>query len=593
MESAGILDALPARLQWMVFFRIAAIRTITDDETIRRMYFLPESFDLDEFSHVVLTSEGRGLAPRHGEALVPAGDPPLPQPRPGERSLGEQYKAALARLRLDRADCVGIGRREGKAPAFLHVEITDGNGLATALFEAPPSTQHYELLPAVGVEFLGGESQGDVFVARFRNRLSRHVLAGRLASFSRTQHCNDFFLNHGVIDAPLAEGLSQAAADRVRRSRSIAQGVVLALAERATRQPLPMICEPPPPATPFEYGDLVPLGLLLRALNAATAAAPDPFSAIRFRLVADDLRGELDRARQNALWAFHRGRLVTATDSALILLGLSDPEAVEALETFADGTGGYYPQLWSDDERPGHMRAEHANRHWRQTDVATTCLVAALRRDAGLPERTSTSWLAARFDQRAGLFFANPFLMDLCLAMAVSGRVDGAELRGRLLAEVQAAANPDGSFGAYDTALSTALAILTLATLGAQGRGLRLAQLRLLDLLEPDTDWPVSTPFYSTFALAADEAPPAPLPSQHLQIGNEVHELSLYRDRSLAVLASLATLALSVPVDVTRSDAPAVPARPAARYGCSAIAEYVTRFALAPYTGSAVRPSAE
>jgi hypothetical protein len=223
-------------------------------------------------------------------------------------------------------------------------------------------------------------------------------------------------------------------------------------------------------------------------------------------------------------------------------------------------------------------------------DIATTCLVAALRSDTGLPERTSTSWLAARFDHRSGLFFANPFLTDLCLAMALSGRADGAELGRRLLAEVQAAANPDGSFGAYDLALSTALAILTLATLGERGRRVRLAQLRLLELVEPDASWPVSTPFYSTFALTAMEAPPAPLPAQHVQIGDDVHELSLYRDRSLAILSSLAALALSVPVDAARSDPRSAAVPPAARYRCTGIEDYITRFALAPYVASAVPP---
>jgi hypothetical protein len=59
-----IIRSLPESLDWMVLFDLSTLRRMTADETIRGMFFLPQSTALDLHSHVVLTS--RGPWPRIG-----------------------------------------------------------------------------------------------------------------------------------------------------------------------------------------------------------------------------------------------------------------------------------------------------------------------------------------------------------------------------------------------------------------------------------------------------------------------------------------------------------------------------------------------
>ena len=152
---------------------------------------------------------------------------------------------------------------------------------------------------------------------------------------------------------------------------------LIALATRSSQEQLALTCIPPPPAPSVPYGNVVPLGLALRALSLDPCADAMKTSA--------DLRLLLDQMRRGLLWPFQSGGLVTATDSGLVLLGYRDPHAVEALESFADGDKGYVPQLYSSDPIENHMPVSDFNRHWRQPDYGTTCLVLALRRETGLP----------------------------------------------------------------------------------------------------------------------------------------------------------------------------------------------------------------
>ena len=237
--------------------------------------------------------------------------------------------------------------------------------------------------------------------------------------------------------------MSTSEEQRLARARERGWEALASLAEEACRTPLPLICEPPPPAMPFAYGDLVPLGFLLRALDVG-ASAVSPFR--------DALEDLLRDKRQGSLWAYHSGTLVTCIDSALVLQGVRDPAGIEALEIFADGRGGYFPQLCSEDPEPGKMVVTPHNRHWCQPEYGTTCLVTALRAEAGLERKTSVEYLAEVYERRSGLYFANPYMMDWALAWALQGTAPATALRGRLATDILASANEDGSFGRYDVA---------------------------------------------------------------------------------------------------------------------------------------------
>jgi hypothetical protein len=598
--AVGILEQLPGQLEWLVLFRLSAIRTVVDEAMVRRMYFLPDTVRLDDFSHVILTSAGRFLAradPGH-QLTSYGGEAPIGL-SPGDASIRTRYAAELALLDLSNADCVGVGRKPDGPPAFLRVTLNGMEGQAVALFDHRPSGLHYDLLPAVGVELVAVERAGHFHTARFSNRLPIHAKAGALSGFGRTAHCNDFFLNHGEIDEPLLNGLVQASEDRTRWGRMVCGAVLEKLAKAAPTRPPTMTCCPPPPQASHAYGDLVPLGLLLRALETVPHEGnDDAFAALGRRLTVDALRRHLLDRRHNRLWPFHTGRLVTATDSALILLGLQDREAIEALEIFHTSADGYVPQLWSEHDEPDRMRVHPCNRHWRQADFATTCMIRGLRARARLPERTPLSVIESRFDRRSGLFFANPYLVDLCTALAIAEDPNARNLCKRLEREVIDSVNANGSFGRYDEPLSTALAILVLGTVGYRGRLLRLAQLRLVEHLESTDGWPVSTPFYSTFLLdrtevarpgarEMEETTGAEETSGHLSVDGEVHEVSRYRDEHRVIFAAVAAMALNVPCELREPDPNLVEHAPAhPRYRCRDLDEYVAGFALPPYAAN-------
>ncbi len=592
MLVSQILAALNGTSEWMVLFNLQAIRQITIDATVATMYHLPATIDWEMYSHVVLCSEGRFLAHAQESQLVE----PLSNYSWNQDSikfsLAERFKERLALFDVDRADCLGLGEMSPFSPVILHLKIQSGTGQAQAIFDRIPSLTDYELLKAVGVTFLGGETKENYYLARFENRLPVHIHAGILSHFSRTAHCNIFFLRHGNIDAPLRDGLLKAAAGRINWGKKRVFQALAKLAQSACTETLAMTCQPPLPDRPFPYGDLVPLGFVLKGLNRGQALGEEIKNSVE--LARGNLSQYLLDHRQQDLnlWAFHSQRLVTSTDSALILQGFQRPESVRALEMFADGRGGYYPQLWSKEKQPDRMVWDQSCAHWCQSDYATTCLVRALRQEAGLVSNTSTEYLAQGMSTRSGLYFANPYLVDWVLARAIAQDESASELRSQLLREILASSNEDYSFGLYDQALSTALAILSLAELGYRGKVLRVAQLRLLDFINRDGLLPTAIPFYSSLRLPSQTPQEAILPllirqtfgnapKQLRKVSGEYHAISLYEDSHSLITTSLVALALAetyIPHPQRILETAIHP-----RYQCRDRCEYIAGFALTPY----------
>jgi hypothetical protein len=380
--------------------------------------------------------------------------------------------------------------------------------------------------------------------------------------------------------------LSSSAEQRLAGARRRGREALASLADEASRTPLALICQPPPPAKPFPYGDVVPLGFLLRAVNARTS----PTSPLR-RVLEDLLRDK----RQGLLWAYHTDTLVTCIDSALVLQGFGDPSGIEALEVFSDGRGGYFPQLCSEEPERGKMTMTAHNRHWCQPDYGTTCLASALRAEAGLERKTGVQYLAEDYESRSGLYFANPYMVDWALAWALQSVASATPLRERLATDILAGVNEDGSFGLYDVPLSTALAILALTSLGVGGEAVRRARSRLADLMMSDGSWPSSTPFYSAVKVPRERLPGGLLArmmlgerhGQLLWLEGGVYAVSLYVDGYRTISSALASLALMQADPSAERDAPALPIQRREgchpRYRCADHIQYIAGYALPPY----------
>jgi hypothetical protein len=570
----ALVSQLPGSLGWGVLFRTQALVELISSTQLGTMLGLPAGIDVAESVCVALTSAGKCLAfDAEGPWVWSLGEPPVDM----GAGFADRFADRLSLLpAAENADCLGFGQLPGLPPVVMALTIEGGIATAEALFEQRPPEDHYDLLAAVGVRCLGGGWRGGHWCAQFSNRLGDHLHAGTLAGFARTANCNLFFLNHGRIDERLEAGLLHAAAARVEHglNMAIATGVNLLLAAR--RSELAMTCIPPAPQPSYAFGDLVPLGMLTYALRCTAKSVPAVDAAVI-------LSGRyLQRHRSGDFWPFHHGRLPTATDSALILLGNDDAQAIDALERFADGSSGYLPQLSNGDGDELHMREGLEVQHWCQTDFATTCLVRALRLSAGLSQRTSTAWLEAWFERRAALFFANPYLVDWALALAIAGDDTAIDMRHRLTTEILASANDDGSFGRFDQPLSTALAIVALATLGHRSRTIRVAQLRLLEALEPQGRGPATTPFYASQRVPEAATAGAIRGRGIISAGGQWHALSLYEDTHRMVQGAFAALALQAPCDA-RERAPAPDAAPHSRYLAASAARYVEAFALPPY----------
>jgi hypothetical protein len=587
-----ILGYLPAQLDWMVLFKLSTIRQWAEDFQMKEMFRLAGHVDLQTMSHVVLSSQGRFLAPSEQSNVFVLKEGQLQTVSKPEVSLFHRHRLLFEEVEANRADCLGFAVTNAAIPVLLHLVVEDGEGHARAFFRCQPCEDNYELLEAVGIRYLGGHATDLGFVASFRNRISTHLEAASLAGYSRPGNCNQFFINHGVIDSKIESGLLSAAEARVFSARAKGLEAGRELARRAATAELAMTCQPPPPRNSYAYGDLVPLGFLLAALDGNAANGLEDAGA--------PLRDKLAKARQGMLWAFHTDRLVTATDSALVLQGLPDCQAIEALEQFSDGNGAYFPQLWAQNKAPGRMAIRAANAHWCQPDFATTCLIRGLRARAGLPTVTPLEYLAGRFHTRAGLFFANPYLVDWALACALSADEDASQLKDRLRGEMLAGMNADYSFGAYDVALSTSFAILALAALGCRGRLLRMAQLRLVGMMDPIAGtWPEGAPFYSTKKLPGQPrngnpavADHAHTPDRVIAVNDTWHELTLYRDAHFIISTAVAVMALGQACDAMRRD---IDLRGQdvthARYRCTSYQEYVAGHALRPYIGSRIARS--
>jgi len=368
----------------MVLFDLSTLRRLVADTSVKGMFFLPESTDLDRHSHVVLTSQGTLTAAREGAKLVdPIGEAVFSEGE-AEASLYRRFSDRFGLFPVDDGDCLAIGEMPPFPPVLLHLRAEAGYGEARAVFAGKPSEEYYELLKAIGVEYLGGGREGPHYVARFRNHLPTHIHAGVLARFSRTSHCNLFFLRHGSIVEQLETGLVEASTSRVTWAAGQAREAVMNLATGiASEEERLALTRQPPSDGSIARGDVVPVSFVLGVLNRHTSAA-SIFSNFEVRKKP---MANLQRKRQGSLWPHHTGGPVSSTATALVLHGLHDPGGIEALEAFADGRGGYCSHV-GNDERGG------------QADYATTCLILALTQGAGLGEKVSAEYLRSGFQSR-------------------------------------------------------------------------------------------------------------------------------------------------------------------------------------------------
>ena len=366
---------------------------------------------------------------------------------------------------------------------------------------------------------------------------------------------------------------------------------LLKLSRQALHEKVSLTCVPPFGGEPYPYGDLVPQGFILRALKANSSTVENDSIEVIRRALSD----ALDTQRQRGLWSYHTGGLVTSIDSGLVLLGLSDPAAVQLLEAFQDGHGRYYPQLWTRAKEVGKMTVNDAIRHWCQPDYSIACLLRYLRFEAGLSTSTPLSYLEEGFESRSGLFLANPYMVDWFLSLAITEDSAAENLRERLMSEVLSSVNEDYSFGTFDLPLSTALSLLTLIELNGPQDVISATRARLASLWLNIEEFPACLPFYSTHAAQWSQLPARELMTelfsdhrkQLIKVNNLGHAITFYEDAEKLIVTALVALALIESATTGIGKAQASLSECPDRYRCESPSEYIERFALVPYINSA------
>lgn len=342
----------------------------------------------------------------------------------------------------------------------------------------------------------------------------------------------------------------------------------------------------PPGEEDYPYGDLVPLGLLKLAWEELL----QPLRPVDWQNTNRRFERVLRQHQVNGLWAFDAGQLITAVDSAFVLCGLNDAKAVELLEQFRTANGGYLPQLFTRDRVAHKMTIDTRTRHWCQEDYSLLLQVHALRLRAGLPSGQAVSMIRAGYEQRSGLYLANPLLVDWLLADVLSKDAQLADMKPGLAAEVNAGLIANVFQEGYDSVLSVALALVTLRRLGywsdAATKSLSWLSKQLTDL----TSIAPVRPFYSTMLENWRERPFMEVMAMRLQDSEQqlveaagVQQLiTFYEDRNNTILLAFGIMALQTGWlidDLQQAQIVSLPDR----YTCLTSSEYITKYALPPY----------
>jgi len=528
MTIKEILFSLPETIEWLVLFKIDSFGKLTDDKTMKEMYFLNKNTNLHLYDYVILTSQDRYLSCKDKKTLI-NGETLKEYSYSSEKNLYNSYSLFMKNYDINKADSFAVAEYPEYGKVLLHIVLKNGMAISEALFKKEPSLKFYELLQAVGVKYLGGEKENDFFKAKYINKLHIHITSGTINDFGRTDNCNIFFFNHGNIDHVLKPGLEIASIKRLDIFKNTLFKDLKKIAEHCLAEKLSMTWIPPLGDDTFPFGDLVPKAYVNLALK--TVGETKVQIELENNIISKKLRG---------LWIFETDDLETSTDSVLVLQSLDDKPAVLLLEQFYDNKGGYFPRLWSDQPKPGEMQYEKAKKHWCQANIATTCMVFALQKKYNIKTSIDVkNYILENFENRSDLYFANPYMVDWLYAQALSKMTNVDIYKENLKNEILNSLNEDFSFGSYDKVLSSAFGILALKELGYNKNVLAALQLFILNNYSKEKNGR-NIPYYSTMICFEKN-----YKGRKIKINGTEFELSYHQDTYNMIYVSIIALAMN------------------------------------------------
>jgi hypothetical protein len=91
MSTRHVAERVPAGLDWAILFDLQTFGMLIEDAELREVFRLPPDRPLERHSHVILSPEGRLLAPRDGGPLELAVSG-LPRELDGAGSAADRFR---------------------------------------------------------------------------------------------------------------------------------------------------------------------------------------------------------------------------------------------------------------------------------------------------------------------------------------------------------------------------------------------------------------------------------------------------------------------------------------------------------------------
>ncbi|MFX1293743.1 MAG: hypothetical protein ACFFD2_02620 [Promethearchaeota archaeon] len=518
---------LPATVTGFTYFNLITLRNYYNETILKSMYFLNENFNLTLVNALILSSNGTYIIYENGSVLNYDDSVFVSQL---ENSIyGKIYsKVSLFYGNNRRIDVLGYindSRTKIKGDSFLSVNIENGLGNGIAVFEEPISTYRYELLEAVGVKYLKMEQVLNYYYVYYTNTISVHIDSGIMNNFTSTQHCVNFFLYGGILNELLETSLRRKI--RLYASNAATKGInyVYQDVESRTLTDSPIIVTNMSSNVTFWKGNIAPYGLVLRVLKD-------------YKKNYTKLENYLVQSQTDNLWPYHSGYISTSIDSSLVFEGILNQTSINLTKTFMKNSGGFLGQL-NDTDSPYSMNSTPQVEFWCQEDYGTTAACYYFLDQITEANQTTLAYLKDHFDDRSSLWIANPYFIDYLTARAIYNQSGTEELCINLTKNILSQRILNGTWGSFDTALSTAFAILALEALNYSGYEVDYARYKLTLMQNPDGSWNSSNIFYWALYLGENSSS-----SENLYVNGNYYEYFLCEDRDPIITTSVVLLAL-------------------------------------------------
>jgi len=415
---------------------------------------------------------------------------------------------------------LGISRTRGTKPITLAIEFNreqKGNGYA--IFPFFSGDYDYSLLKIVGVTYRGFEKLDDGrFIVKFDIDIKRHLNSGRVFGYKKGGMCSMFFRERGDINAVKAS-----IKETLKNMVSYTEGKALDFLTKKIDASLfkPLFFRYEDGRKQMEpHGEIAPFGFIFRAIKEYGIKGSHTYIE------------KMKSFQENGLYSWNRGTPKTPADTCLALEAVDTPPSENFIKKFwISGRGLSAGRLCSEENTP-----PLGARFWCEPDLPFSACIGYFLPDPS-PLKTDIIRIIKNSlpSSEFSIFIANPYLARYYIARLIKKDTQSC---GYLVSKTLGEQNEDGSWGSYDTVISTALAILTLNECDYYGQEIGIGLSYLFHNQNQDGGFQNSTIFYASFMAGRKGE------GDEWKAGNKYFKVDTFREIDGAITTSLVLLAL-------------------------------------------------